>query len=229
MQRTGLTEGTLIYNEWLKKHNLYREDTELNFINWLYSTSGYYDTQVDGTFFNFTPEARTTLYEKWLHTLPGLIKDSDLSHIMVHDDYWVDQTHLPEFLSEFPPQYCYWKDMGYLKNSLTGRVLVVNYFAPLIAEKYDVYAYQTPLTMRNSGPDKNFFETLDRMIEEIPKDYDTYLISCGAYGSFLAPHFTNSIVVGSGLHDLYPVEIPDSYKPSWFMDIEDGRYWLPGV
>ena len=77
-QRTGLTEGSLIYNEWLKTKGLYRKDTEAEFINWLYTTSGWYDKDITGSYFDIDVEAvkKSENYQRFLREFKDSLKDS---------------------------------------------------------------------------------------------------------------------------------------------------------
>jgi len=229
LQRTGLTEGTLLYNDWLRYFGQYRQRTENNFINWLYSTSGFYDKDIEGSYFDIDVESvkQSPLYERWRNELNQALSNCDVLDIMVHDDYWADSRNLSIFKESFRVQLVsqYWRDKKYIKKLIKGKkTLVINSFAPLLAEKYGFIPYQTPYTFFNTGPDKNYFETLERIVGELPP-HDIAMVSCGAYGSLIADRLPNAIVVGSGLHDMFPVEVPDSYKPDGWEKIDEGKYW----
>lgn len=236
-QRTGLTEGSLIYNEWLKTKGLYRLDTEGEFINWLYSTSGFYDSEIQGT--NFDIDVGMAMesinYQRFLKEFHDSLLGSDMIHLMIHGAYHLNGQELQgEFASRFSPQnYCYWKDTELLKRSLEGKkVLVVSSIGKLIEEKYpNVIGYTTPTTHLNSGPDKNYFETMDRVYSELPTDFDVAIVSFGAYGCPLVDKLwktgKTAMTIGSGIYDLYPVgEIPPEYIPRGYEKIEGGRYWF---
>jgi hypothetical protein len=235
-QRTGLTEGSLIFNEWLKSKGLYRLDTEGEFINWLYSTSGFYDSEISGTNFDIDVEAvkNSIVYQRFLREFHDSLLDSDIVHLMIHGSYHLNgQEKQAEFASRFAPvNTCFWKDVPYLQSITEDkRVLVVSSIAELVEEKYGVIGYTTPTTHLNTGPDKNYFETLDRVMSELPMDFDFALISFGAYGVLMADRLVkmgkSAATIGSGIYDLYPVgEIPVKYRPKGYEKIEGGRYWL---
>jgi 5'(3')-deoxyribonucleotidase len=235
-QRTGLSEGSLLYNNWLKKFNLYREDTEAEFINWLYSTSGWYDKDIRGSYFDIDVEAvkGSDNYRMFLEEYHEALKGSDLFHLMLHSSWHLNGL---EKQAEFCKQYsetnrCYWNDVPFLQAIIKDKkVLVISSIAELISDKYRVFGFNTPQTHFNTGPHKNSWETLEWMFDKLPKNYDIALISCGSYGVLLADMLVNdgkdAITIGSGIYNLFPVgEIPEKYRPNGWEKIENGRYWL---
>jgi hypothetical protein len=110
-QRTGLTEGTLIYNNWLKNKGLYKKSCEDEFINWLYSSSGWYDKEISGSYFDIDVDAvrDSEVYKRFLTEYEKALKKSDVFHLMVHGEYHVDQSGLEEYAQVFGENYCYWK------------------------------------------------------------------------------------------------------------------------
>lgn len=246
LQRTGLTEGSLIFNEWLKTKGLYREDTEGEFIQWLYSTSGFYDSEIKGSNFDIDVEAvkKSINYQRFLREFHDSLLGSDMIHLMIHGEYHLNgQGKQEEFASRFAPQnYCYWKDVPYMKSVIAGkRILVISSIAQQITDKYwtednKILGYTTPTTHLNHGEDKNFFETLDRVTGDIAgikgvHDFDLAVISFGAYGCLLADRIVgmgrSAMTIGSGIYDLFPVgEIPKDKRPAGWEKIEGGRYWI---
>lgn len=233
-QRTGLTEGSLIFNEWLKTKNLYRADTEAEFINWLYSTSGWYDKDISGSYFDIDVEAvkRSDNYQRFLVEFRDSLKNSNWFHLMLHSSWHLNGL---EFASEFASQFsssnvCYWKNHILTEIIKDKKVLVINSLAPLM-EEYGVTTYRTPQTHLNTGPDKNSWETLDRVTTDVSAlPFDIALVSFGAYGCLLVDRLTrlgrSAATIGSGIYDLFPVDhIPDEFKPPGYEKIEDGRYW----
>jgi len=236
LQRTGLTEGSLIFNQWLKTKGLYREDTEDEFINWLYSTSGFYDKDIKGSYFDIDTKAvkQSENYHRFLREYQTSLLGSDMVHLMIHGAYHLNGQELQgEFSSMFAPQnYCYWKDTAKLRDSIyEKKILVVSSIADLIEEKYrKVIGYKTPTTHLNNGSDQNYFGTLERVYSELPKDFDVALVSFGAYGCPLVDMICKSgkdaMTVGSGIYDIFPVgSVPIEKRPTGWEKIEDGRYW----
>lgn len=249
-QRTGLTEGTLIYNEWLKTKNLYRKDTEDEFINWLYSTSGWFDKDIKGTHFDFDAEKvrQSANYQRFLHDYDHSLLNSDMIHVMLHSDYHLNGLeHQDEFATRFVEKptdnYCYWKDVPLLKKLIKqSNLIIVNNLASLIAEKYPVIPIDTPQTQLNGtampNDYKNSFEVLDEIFNKCvsitPHEIGVFLIAFGAYSCLLADKLNkqgyNTIVLGSGIQKLFPITIPKDklhlYRPAEYAKIEDGKYWI---
>lgn len=238
LQRTGLTEGSLLYNEWLKQYGLYREDTEAEFINWLYSTSGWYDKDIKGSYFDIDVEAvkKSENYQRFLDELCTSLFNSDWFHLMLHSSWHLNGLEMQSGFANYfsVTNRAYWKQPEFLKEIIKDqRVLVVSSVGDMIAEKYGVLAYQAPTTHLNNGQEKNSWETLDKVTEEISKlasQFDIALVSFGAYGCLLVDRLCkmgkNAGTIGSGVYDLYPVgEIPKEKRPQGWEKIEEGRYW----
>lgn len=243
LQRTGLTEGSLLYNEWLKQFGLYRADTEAEFINWLYSTSGWYDKAIPGSYFDIDVEAvrKSENYQRFLREYREAMLGSDWFHLMLHSSWHLNGLDKQaEFAKQFSEtNKCYWKDVPFL-NEIVGdqRVLVISSIAPLIIDKYwneenELLGYQAPQTHLNTGTHDNSWKTLDKMtrdIEQMKDWFDFAIVSCGAYGVLLTDRIVkmgkSAATVGSGIYDIYPVdEIPDEFKPKGWEKVEEGRYW----
>lgn len=237
-QRTGLTEGSLIYNNWLKEKGLYREDTEARFINWLYSTSGWYDKDISGSYFDINVEAvkKSDNYQRFLKEFTESLKGSEWFHLMLHSSYHINGLEISDqFASQFSVTNTnYWNNKELLQKMIDGkRVLVISSIAPIIAEKYGVLGYHTPTTHLNTGELKNSWETLDKVtrdIENLKPQFDVAIVSFGAYGCLLVDRIVkmgkDALTIGSGIYEFYPVEqIPVELKPAGWERIEDGRYW----
>jgi hypothetical protein len=236
-QRTGLTEGSLLYNNWLKGKGLYRKDTEDEFINWLYSTSGWYDKSISGSYFDIDCDQvrESPVYNRFLTEFEKTLFGCEFVHVMLHSDYHLNGLELlPEYLAYLgytPDQnYSFWTDTDFIKSQPDP--FIVNSFAPLITKKYGIPGLQTPFTFFNEGPHQNSFETLKSIVDKIPLTYETYLVSVGPYGCFIVDYLRgqdkNALTIGSGLHDAYPVKITEEFKPPSYKLIEDGRYWKYG-
>ena len=244
LQRTGLTEGSLIFNQWLKTKGLYREDTENEFINWLYSTSGFYDKDIKGTYFDIDVEAvkKSVIYQRFLQEFHDSLLNSDTIHLMIHGAYHLNGQELQgEFAKRFAPvNFCFWKDFGATIKEITEhkRVLVVSSIAQQITDKYwtpenKLLGYSTPTTHLNNGPHKNYFETLDQVtkdVESMKDQFDVALVSFGAYGCPLVDKICSmgksAATIGSGIYEAFPVgSVPVEKRPTGWKKIEDGRYW----
>lgn len=238
-QRTGLTEGSLIFNDWLKP-DLYRPDTEDEFIDWLYSTSGFYDKTVKGSYFDIDKQAvkQSPVYHRFLKEFPEALKGSDVLDVMLHSNFHINGLDKKGgFTNLFSDtSYSYWQDVFFLDQLILNKtVLVVNNLAPLISQEYGVVPYRSETTFFNTGPHNNFFETLDKMWEEIEPLLlvaEITLVASGAYGCFLVDRITSSghsaATIGSGVQRLFPLgDVPEVYIPENAEKIEEGRYFKP--
>lgn len=243
LQRTGLTEGSLLYNEWLRKFDLYREDTEAEFINWLYSTSGWYDKDIAGTHFDIDVASvrQSDNYKRFLAEYHEALKNSEWFSLMLHSSWHLNGL---EKQNEFAHQYSvtnrpYWQEPKFLHEITNGkRVLVVSSIAQLITDKYwtkenQLLGYATPQNLLNNGEHRNGWETLDKVTRDIEKMKDWFdfaIVSFGAYGVLLTDRIAkmgkDAATVGSGIYKMYPVgKIPDELKPQGWEKVENGRYW----
>jgi hypothetical protein len=152
------------------------------------------------------------------------------------------------------------------------KILIISPFSPLIKLQlengnckiiYDttptitnISIYKFPYTFFNNGPHNNILETSHFIFNEIVNtihDYDSVLISCGAYSCLMAKKFydidKNVCVVGGELTGFFGIlskrqkffnrrqnieipheehwitTIPDEYKPIGYEQIEEGCYW----
>jgi hypothetical protein len=262
-QRPGYTETTLLFIQYLREHGINSEKlikSEVKFINWLYSTAGFYDKEVSGSYFDIDTEKaiNSQNYKKFLNDYRKALKESDRLCLLIHE-FFVDKEKIPEFQDSLNPKGLWnWFDYKpWYKILENKKVLLVSSFAALMEKQYNcgnirkidadfpnisIIAYKTPYTFFNNGPDKNFFETLDVMKNDISSiDFDVAIIACGPYAVFLADHCNNigkmGVSIGSRMHSMFGIDlnqkdnplwistIPDEYKPIGYEKIERGRYW----
>jgi hypothetical protein len=276
--RLGLTECTLLIMYWLKYHeNIENTETisnKNNLIKWLYTTSGYYDKTQPGNYFNVVhSKYDTDIYKKYMSLIFDFIKNSDIYQFAFHE-FCVNKTYIDEFKKcvnakkeEYISQQIIF---DFIQNK---KILIVSPFSKLIKSQIDSgnwkhiysnaptlinsYIYTFPYTFFNDGPHNNILETseyiFNNIIETIKEDYDSVIISCGAYGCLMAKQFyeigKNVCVVGGELQkyfgilntrqkqlnernnleikniEYWIVNIPEEYKPHDYMKIENGCYW----
>ena len=251
----------------------------LNLTNWLYTTSGYYDKDVTGSKFNFTEAAFTANFDKllqhfglavngcyetqfyfhdgFIRALYDNLKDKFQSHYNINNMKLLNDTKTIDRL----PSY-YEKIQG-------KKILVVSSFAELCVQQYTsgnvyklgvqfpevegVVGVTPPYCFLNTGPHKNYFETLAFIFEQIKKaDFDVAVLGCGVYGHMLT-HLIHTelnkdaVYIGGCVTNLFGIlssrekelgmgkdvktnefwvlTIPDKYKPVNYKDIENGCYW----
>jgi len=89
VMRLGYTEGTLFLLWYIRqKHNITRISYEL--INWLFSTSGYYDNEITGSYFNFSnteceKAIQSKTFDGYMQTILNGIKNCDKLLICLHN------------------------------------------------------------------------------------------------------------------------------------------------
>ena len=92
--RLGMTETELLFLTYVIRYHSANLNPDikkiiskfiLNMVNWLYSTSGYYDKSVKGSYFNFDVTALNQNYLKYLEHLAISVVDCEQTQIYLHD------------------------------------------------------------------------------------------------------------------------------------------------
>jgi hypothetical protein len=227
LQRPGYTETTLLVCHFLRTRlRANRHGTpfglsdeqlkgiEEKYVHWLFSTSGFYDKAVRGTYFdiNYTDVVKSHAYHEWIRLYENSIRDCDYLIPLIHLKYFPSLEGLiDEYIDSLSSRNKenarwdgYWWDHARLYPLLAGKtVLVVSSFAELIERQYrsgnvhrihatfpvfrDLIPFTFPYTFLNSGPDSHAIDTLDRIYHQVcTLDFDIALVSCGSYGCILA-------------------------------------------
>lgn len=246
-QRPGYTESTLMLANYLKKVNpdYYRlviDKSFRTFINWLYTTSGFYDKSIDGTYFNFNSKdiINSECFIKFINTYEQSMFNCDKLNFLVHKivDTEIIRNYCYAFnansYNEFWFNYTKWYKI--LENK---SVLLINSFAPLMVKQYEtgnlhkldqnfpklknIYGYRTPYTFFNNGPHDTFFETLNEMILSINKiSFDIAIIGCGAYGCLIADAIHTdkvAICMGSRISHMFGINPEMKTNNLWISSI----------
>jgi hypothetical protein len=217
--RLGMTESGLLFLTWASKNLQLAPDVKkaiskniISLMNWLYTTSGYYDKSVPGTKFNFDVRGLNKNFTEYINHLAVAVRDCEQAQFYFHDglirslyeqtkelfqsQYQISNFTLlndTKFSSRIPTIF------NHMKNK---KVLVISAFSGIIEEQFNngnVYKLElnfpeiqsvctvtTPYCFLNNGPHNNYFETLDSIYNEvITKDFDIALLGCGAYGHML--------------------------------------------
>ena len=219
--RLGMTESGLVFMFFLLK--TYQFDQEktvlikkqiLSMVNWLYTTSGYYDKTVRGSHFDFDETALNGRFHEFMWHLETAIGDCEETHFFFHPPIL---EMMMQYQNAFTKAYRI-RNMVILNGTqftdriaevfgyMAGRkVLVVSSFDGLIQSQYQsgnvfkVYdafpklaslqTVKTPYTFENDGPDANYHETLETIWKAIqPLDFDVAVLGCGCYGHKLTHH-----------------------------------------
>jgi hypothetical protein len=218
--RIGVTESSLLFNYWVMNNNIALNETqqnELNILkknkaNYFYTTSGYYDKTINGSYMNFNVTYNEQQYNKFFNLLLTEIQNSKKSILC---PYFTFQRSLFELKNEFIKflgingseiilHENFWDmDMGTFYDSTNNKkVLIISSFAELMKEQYEsgnvnkinsqfpkfktISAYNMIYTYFNNGPHNNLFETADFIFDKINDiDFDIAIVSCGAYSLVL--------------------------------------------
>jgi hypothetical protein len=274
--RLGLTECSLLFVYWLNNYKNVNNSELINIkrtlLNWLYTTSGYYDLTQKYTYFNVVHNKDDThIYRQYMETIFEFIKNSDYYMFAFHNFTLKDL--IEEFKRTIQPKHDYMHGQivyDFIKNK---KLLVISPFSKLIKSQIDngnykriypnatpvecCFEYTYPYTFFNNGPHNNILETAEYnfniITQTIKEEYDSVIISCGAYSCLLAKKFydigKNVCTLGGDLpayfgiankrvknnyikHNLefnnkeyWILEIPEEYRPIDYMKIEDGCYW----
>lgn len=218
--RLGMTETSLLFLTFISRNYILKPDIKKNIsriimsmINWLYSTSGYYDKSVKGNNFNFDITAMNKNYLKFINHLEESVGKCEITQIFVHEGFVMNLLNI--YKDDFMKKYNITNlkilngtefqdrinDIFSMMNN--KKVLVISSFDGLIKRQFEssnlkkIYdnfpnitkleTIKFPYCFHNNGPHENYFETLDIVFEEIKKiDFDIAILGCGAYGHMLS-------------------------------------------
>lgn len=219
IRRIGYTEGSLLFIYWLTMNNdklTHADYVKLQFgqrqmLNWLHSTSGFYDKRNPGSYFDLDfAHYDFAVLRQYLQEIQQSLADADHLAMCIHETiHFVPeckQTFLDSFRCRTTPTKTISRELVFASLA-NKKVLLVSSFARLMKQQHDcgnlqtiyadypsssiqsVLAYTTPYTFFNSGPDQNMIETCERVFRDIEArkdDFDVAVISFGAYSNLLA-------------------------------------------
>lgn len=212
--RLGYTESDILFFGVMTRHGVAIDDERLRFLKlmrqWLFSTSGFYDKRVNGSYFDFnaTELEASPVYALYEEKLPEVMHGSE-AQINIHDlgpQYKAMLPQLHENVSLTAVRYSTALFHEVIKDR---KLLLVSPFSPLFRQQIlsgncrrihphfpnvsSVAIYRMPYTFLNNkhGNESSFFATLSRVCEEIertidPRDFDLAVVSAGAYSVFVA-------------------------------------------
>jgi hypothetical protein len=217
--RLGMTETSLLFLSYVSRYgNLDKEIKKhvstiiMSMVNWLYSTSGYYDKSVKGSYFNFDVTALNQNYFKFLNHLSTSVNNCHETHVFVHEGFVSEllEVYKDSFIKHFNIKnfkilngtQLYDRIDSIFDSMRNRKVLVISAFDGLVKSQYTsgnlykIYenfpiiksldTVKFPYCFCNNGPHNNYFETLESVFEEIKTiDFDIALLGCGAYGHML--------------------------------------------
>jgi len=214
--RLGMTETAILLLNFVYRHGRIHAKVKeeiyqymLNQINWLYTTSGYYDKTVEGNYFNFNESGLNDNFMKYIELLQSSVNGCEETQMYFHEGYieTLFESFKPAFLNHYHIQnFCnmngskfYDRIDSIFERMSDKKVLVITSFDGLVESQYTsgnvykIYAkfpvlksletVKSPYTFLNTGPHNNYFETLESLFAEISaKDFDIAILGCGTYG-----------------------------------------------
>jgi hypothetical protein len=234
MYRLGFTETSLLFIYYL---NLFKVDkkvyinAESRLINWLYTTSGFYDKTIIGNYFDFnsTYVINSEIYKKYFTKLLEIVKNTDYKlQLAFHN---LDEKLKP-YKEDFLKYINYYNKSKSYKNVLdfmsNKHVLIINSYSSLMKKQYDsgnikkicpefpdiksLQIFENGYTFFNNGPDNNILETVEKLCMHIKEyDFDGAIISAGAYSCLFADYIENNLkkdifIIGGDLPLYFGIE-----------------------
>jgi hypothetical protein len=260
--RLGFTESTLMYcyyircmkNSDINVNSKEFINYESSFLNWLFSTSGFYDLSFNSNYIY------SDNYKKLMNEFFQMSKKSTITRFAIHNTTF--SKYLPDFYKNFNVvDFSFEKIEKEFHDFVRDKnVLIINPMSKLMKEQYDsgnlfnigfprvnsIKHYTNDYTFFNKpfNSKYNSFEHVDSIMKDINSiECDSVIISCGAISSLIANRLDNKnyLIIGSNLltlfaikHDRiketgqyneYWVDVPDIYKPPEYKMIENGCYW----
>jgi len=218
MIRLGFTESTLLFYYYLNKFNLISnesyKDCQNNLVNWLYSTSGFYDESILGSYFDFDTNhiINTDLYNKYFEKVLKNIKNTNCE--VIFNFHQMNETVMP-FKEDFFKYINYWDKKSRYSDIFSfmsnKKVLIINNLSPLMKQQFEsgnitkicpefpinvkkILCFENGYSFFNNGPHRNILHTYRILKRKIKKlDFDCAIISAGAYSSLLAYHILTKL------------------------------------
>jgi len=217
--RLGMTEAGLLLMTFVSRYCNPDQNTKMiisrntmSLMNWLYTTSAYYDKSVKGDHFNFDHTAINRNFFAFIDDLGKSVGGCETTHFFFHDGFIMHlfNTYKEPFCRHYNIQNPVLLNGTKFVDRIPGifsylpgkRVLVISCFSGLIKSQYEsgnvykVYDFfpeikgvetvTVPYCFLNNGPHNNYFETMEAIFQEVKNtDFDIALLGCGAYGHML--------------------------------------------
>lgn len=215
--RLGFTETTLLFLHYLDLQKICNSEyVELqdSLINWLCSTSGFYDKNIYGSYFDFDANKIKNLdvYNNYFNRLLNIVKNSNAKLVL-------NFHKLPDSLIQYKEDFLNYIEYNNKNNKQTNilqfmdnkNVLIINNLGSLMKKQYDSgnitkicpYYHICPknidflepgYTFFNNGPDSSILETVEKMCDKIKTiNFESAIISAGAYSPLLFNYIVNEL------------------------------------
>jgi hypothetical protein len=216
--RLGYIETTLLFYYYLNKNNISNEiilNSQQNFINWLLTTSGFYDKKIKGSNFNdfnfIQIKNNSFIYREYFDKLLFLLKKNNF---YFQPCFHKIDSSLDEYKNEFLKFINYNNKhpepelFTFMENK---HILIINNLGSLMKQQFEsgnlkkihpkfpenlksLNYFENGYTFFNNGPHNNILETCNHICEQI-KDlsFDGAIISAGAYSCLIADFIINNL------------------------------------
>lgn len=256
--RLGYGETSLLFINWIEnnkwdkisdfdKRQLIKSKTTL--INWLYTTSGYYDSSISGTYFDFdAKKAENESYKRYMKLLYEASSNAYVLQLCFHNFEETIKAYKDEFYKSFNAKKHEPIGIRHVCELVDNkRVLVISSFANLVKQQIvsgnhkkihniyppilDVITYTTPYTFFNSGPDGHMLNTLEKIkqdIKQLRDQFDVAIISFGSYTALLADYIYQELdksvlCIGRMLQVVFGIKTSRTITES----MKNPEYWIP--
>lgn len=217
--RLGFTESTLLFLWFLDNkninidNNLYINEKKSG-INWLYSTSGFYDKTISGSYFNYNFEEviKSKTYNNYFERLFNFLKNNNNFELQLYFHNTNDKLlpYKEEFLNivknnKYPAKTD-------IHTFMKGKnILIINNLGSLMKKQFEsgnihkinpnfpndvksIQYFENGYSFINNGPDSCILETSEKLCNEISKfEFDAAIISSGAYSYLFSEFILNNL------------------------------------
>lgn len=239
MLRLGYSESNLLFcyflENILKIDNLNYINLQKNLINWLYTTSGFYDKKINGEYmkFDYNECINSIVYNEYFKRLLKIIKEyNGPVQILIYDD-WIGDNK--KYINDFKLYVNKTNINSNLQlielynNIENKKVLIINNLGILMKHQYEsgnlkkCYAFCPNITnieyfnpgytFFNDGPDESILDTVDKLCQQIDlilNNIDIVIISVGAKSLLLADYIYNIkgkpvLIIGGNLTNFFGI------------------------
>jgi hypothetical protein len=218
--RLGMSESSLVFMYFIEKYIDGYDEKNLHYsrnqiLNWLFSTSGYFDVEIKGRLFNFSTQYNKIIHSKtyniYFEELLYFIKNNtfDEFHFKCHD-LGGCCSYIPHFFKFINKESSSYNIRNILYKELESkRVLLMHNLSEIMIQRYDqgilkriypnfptvdiMIPFKIGYTFMNSPMDEcnDIIERADLIEHAMNEIIDTLkidmvIISCGAYSNIFA-------------------------------------------
>jgi len=215
--RLGFTETSLLFLfflDMLKINNISYIKSQQTLINWLCSTSGFYDKQINGSYFDFDFDKIKNLkiYNDYFSKLLNLLKDNNNFHLQLcFHNFDNDICEYKEQFLNYIHYYEKQKPINLFNFLDNKNILIINNLGSLMKYQFEsgnlqiihsnfpkniksIQYFENGYTFFNNGVDENILETTNNICEKIKEFiFDGAVISAGAYSCLIADYILNNL------------------------------------